>query len=256
MSALYGYAALLERNARLAALLEELLERNARLAALLEELLEENARLAVALEKNARCDPDTNTLFRSPAGEGVHAGVATDMISAYQDRCPDCAHPLATEADYAAEGNGAHLCWRAWNDDHCAYPPVNWRARALAAEAERVACDRVNAAALVTIKRLEKRWDIADIFICAVSWLQWHAVQGAPLDAPAVMCILEPSIERLSDLHDTFSDDEVDQLLRAAGGDQLLRAAGGGPGAIGERRQKRAAALIQKHRALMTVRLS
>jgi hypothetical protein len=44
MSALYGYAALLERNARLAALLEE--------------LLEENARLAVALEKNARCGPD------------------------------------------------------------------------------------------------------------------------------------------------------------------------------------------------------
>lgn len=55
-------------------------------------------------------------------------------------RCPACDRPLATQADYDATGEGERtdLCWRAWNNDRCMHPPVDWRARALAAE-ERIA---------------------------------------------------------------------------------------------------------------------
>lgn len=59
------------------------------------------------------------------------------MPDASPARCHDCDLPLATQADYDAtpEGRGAHLCWRDWNSDRCVHPPVDWRSRALKAEA-------------------------------------------------------------------------------------------------------------------------
>lgn len=57
------------------------------------------------------------------------------------DRCPTCDRPLATRADSLnpalnpddGEGTDA-LCWRNWYvGNACPNPPVDWRARALAA---------------------------------------------------------------------------------------------------------------------------
>lgn len=69
---------------------------------------------------------------------------AADEILGYDDdgipcarqsaRCPDCLRPLATEQDHSviAEGEGHHLCWRAWSGDQCEQPlpPEERRARA------------------------------------------------------------------------------------------------------------------------------
>ena len=48
------------------------------------------------------------------------------------ERCTNCDRPEATEADYEAfgEGEGEHLCWGC-----CAFMAVDWRRRALVAEA-------------------------------------------------------------------------------------------------------------------------
>lgn len=60
------------------------------------------------------------------------------------DRCRNCDKPVATEADWEAtpEGEGEHLCW-GWGTPSCA--SVDWRARALAAEAERDALRELRA---------------------------------------------------------------------------------------------------------------
>lgn len=52
------------------------------------------------------------------------------------ERCAECDLPLATPADFEAtpEGEGGHLCWRAWSDDQCMHHAVDWRSRTLAAE--------------------------------------------------------------------------------------------------------------------------
>jgi hypothetical protein len=51
-------------------------------------------------------------------------------------RCHRCDRQLATQADYdtLGEGEGEHLCWSEWGSQ-C--EPVDWRARAQRAEAER-----------------------------------------------------------------------------------------------------------------------
>jgi hypothetical protein len=48
------------------------------------------------------------------------------------DRCPRCDRPIATDADWTTtpSGEGGHLCWGG------ACPAVDWRKRALVAEAE------------------------------------------------------------------------------------------------------------------------
>lgn len=57
------------------------------------------------------------------------------------DCCPDCDAPLVTSADEdisetASDEWCAARCWRRYRDDgQCIREPVNWRARALAAEA-------------------------------------------------------------------------------------------------------------------------
>ena len=53
-------------------------------------------------------------------------------------RCPVCDRAVATAEDYDTipEGHGAHLCWRAWDNRQCDAARVDWRTRALAAEAE------------------------------------------------------------------------------------------------------------------------
>lgn len=54
------------------------------------------------------------------------------------DRCQACDRPLATQADYATtrEGERRDLCWRAWNHGmRCDNEPIDWRTRALEAEA-------------------------------------------------------------------------------------------------------------------------
>lgn len=56
-------------------------------------------------------------------------------------RCDVCDHPLATNADlFGCEGGCrcercTQLCWRDYNLA-CSFEPVDWRARALTAEAE------------------------------------------------------------------------------------------------------------------------
>jgi len=79
-------------------------------------------------------------------------------------RCPDCDDPLATQED--ADRHDAKvgecrpvddcwcekLCWREWTDAVCMGEEVNWRSRALAAEAERDA-------ALARAERLEAALD-------------------------------------------------------------------------------------------------
>ena len=64
--------------------------------------------------------------------------------NATPERCPVCDAVLATEADYdASHTRGlpqtriAELCWSVVFGSRCISPPVDWRARALAAEAER-----------------------------------------------------------------------------------------------------------------------
>jgi hypothetical protein len=67
-----------------------------------------------------------------------------------RERCPVCDTPLASEADLrraqdAAPGDDYHwrgeLCWAPWGQDRrCSRKPVDWRARALVAEA-RLAVD-------------------------------------------------------------------------------------------------------------------
>lgn len=57
------------------------------------------------------------------------------------DRCPDCDATLATQADYDAHPDGCEcercrsLCWRVYESAWCSRPPVDWRERALSAEA-------------------------------------------------------------------------------------------------------------------------
>lgn len=70
-----------------------------------------------------------------PIGAAL-SGVEIDGAG-HSARCPDCDLPLATQADHdaTAEGEGDDLCWRAWAGDVCCRTPVDWRARALAAEA-------------------------------------------------------------------------------------------------------------------------
>lgn len=48
------------------------------------------------------------------------------------DRCHRCDRPIATQKDWDTipEGDGEHLCW-----DSTRCEPVDWRARALVAEA-------------------------------------------------------------------------------------------------------------------------
>lgn len=50
------------------------------------------------------------------------------------DRCHHCDMPIATDDDWQTykEGEGGHLCWE---PRHCQNPKVDWRARALKAEA-------------------------------------------------------------------------------------------------------------------------
>lgn len=67
-----------------------------------------------------------------------------------RERCPVCDCPKATADDWMqyAGGEGVDLCW-ADAASPCAGPRVDWRARALAAEAERdmlrgVGCDEVD----------------------------------------------------------------------------------------------------------------
>jgi hypothetical protein len=50
------------------------------------------------------------------------------------DRCHACDQPVATDRDWATmpPGDGEHLCWGGLQ---CV--PIDWRSRALAAEAER-----------------------------------------------------------------------------------------------------------------------
>jgi hypothetical protein len=53
-------------------------------------------------------------------------------------RCHDCDKPLARDGDREHPTNCAHcyeVCWRAVHGDICQWPPVDWEARALAAEA-------------------------------------------------------------------------------------------------------------------------
>lgn len=63
-----------------------------------------------------------------------------------RERCPICDFPLATEADWSravTQGHTAdlrvyegHLCWRdMMTPDHHPGPAIDWRARALKAEA-------------------------------------------------------------------------------------------------------------------------
>lgn len=37
--------------------------------------------------------------------------------------CQECFRPKATEQDYEdiPEGEGGHLCWKAWDEDECRY---------------------------------------------------------------------------------------------------------------------------------------
>lgn len=68
------------------------------------------------------------------------------------DRCPDCDAPLATQADWDGHEDGCMcrrcraLCWRAWLT-RCEREPMDWRTRAIKAEATRAAvieeCARV-----------------------------------------------------------------------------------------------------------------
>lgn len=54
-----------------------------------------------------------------------------------RQRCPDCDAPLARETDRNEHGDhpaAGYICWRLGGP--CRRPPVDWRARALAAEAE------------------------------------------------------------------------------------------------------------------------
>ncbi len=57
------------------------------------------------------------------------------MSSACQDRCENCDQPKATPEDYEKfkGGEGEHLCWAEYGT-RC--EAEDWRARALAAEAE------------------------------------------------------------------------------------------------------------------------
>ena len=52
--------------------------------------------------------------------------------------CPDCDKPLADEADNEtfSDDGGEHLCWRRFANNTCEGDPVDWRERALKAEAE------------------------------------------------------------------------------------------------------------------------
>lgn len=53
-------------------------------------------------------------------------------------RCPICDRPLATDADTEHPTDCAHcyqLCWGVRTMSHCDGDPVDWRARALTAEA-------------------------------------------------------------------------------------------------------------------------
>lgn len=54
-----------------------------------------------------------------------------------RERCVDCDKPIATDTDYAATaaGEGDALCWKDWHHS-CQNEKVDWRARALKAEAE------------------------------------------------------------------------------------------------------------------------
>ena len=63
---------------------------------------------------------------------------ALEASAARPRSCPVCDRERATAADLAAypEGAGAHLCWRNHGNPHaCDAHAVDWRARALAAEA-------------------------------------------------------------------------------------------------------------------------
>jgi hypothetical protein len=56
-----------------------------------------------------------------------------------EERCPDCDRPMATRADFENHPENCQhcwtLCWREYHDG-CVAPRVDWRARALAAEAD------------------------------------------------------------------------------------------------------------------------
>ncbi len=68
--------------------------------------------------------------------------MSADRLTGLRDavpamNCPDCDFPIAMSADYDTfpYGRSEHLCWRARNNDVCMRPAVNWRTRALEAEA-------------------------------------------------------------------------------------------------------------------------
>lgn len=72
------------------------------------------------------------------------------MTDASTDRCPVCDAVLATDADFDAsrtrglpQARIAELCWSVVFGSRCIRPPVDWRARALAAEARLRARDIV-----------------------------------------------------------------------------------------------------------------
>lgn len=55
-------------------------------------------------------------------------------------RCEDCDKPIAGRAEYDStpEGGGDEFCWREYNSGICQELEIDWRGRALAAEAELV----------------------------------------------------------------------------------------------------------------------
>lgn len=98
-------------------------------------------------------------------------------------KCPNCDQPLATEADHDTRGCDrcarfdatcphASLCWSAFA---MTCPPVDWRARALAAERERDEARRLLAdAARGKLRRCEtcgerlatRRWRGTSVDVC------------------------------------------------------------------------------------------
>lgn len=78
------------------------------------------------------------------------------------DRCRNCDKPVATEADWEAtpEGEGEHMCW-GWGTPSCA--SVDWRARALAAEAERDALRELRAVRDAAVELVAAERERADV---------------------------------------------------------------------------------------------
>mgnify|MGYP000860329865 CR=1 FL=1 len=96
------------------------------------------------------------------------------------DRCPRCDRPIATDADWTTtpSGEGGHLCWGG------ACPAVDWRKRALVAEAERDALRAAIDAQAVPLGEAQRLHDHVE------TALRRHvkAITQEALDAPEVSC--------------------------------------------------------------------